>query len=286
MNYKDGKWAKQITQSQHDDGSWGYFHTLSNPSQKQPMTTEQALRRLEILGFSMDDKPIKKSVKYMNDCLIGKIKIPDAEEKTHNWKIYTDLMLSTWIRVFTKENEIANKTTIKWCEIINYSFINDKYDHSKYINKFEDVFGIKMNPKACRLIDFVHFYPISLLTNILDEKIEPKYFKYILEHEHGIYYIYNNKLIDIPKIFQSKITSNYIRAIELLSKYNNLECKKQLKFIVKWLKGNMRTKNEWDMGRESKDGINFPLSDTWRTEKERVDDCSYRIKKLLNTIEK
>jgi hypothetical protein len=51
MNYKDGKWAKKIIELQHDDGSWGYFHTLSNPSSNQPMTTEQALRRLEILGL-------------------------------------------------------------------------------------------------------------------------------------------------------------------------------------------------------------------------------------------
>jgi hypothetical protein len=95
MDYKGGKWAKKILELQHEDGSWGYFHTLSNPSQKQPMTTEQALRRLEILGFTIDDKPVKKTVDYMNNCLIGKIKIPDHEGKTHNWKIYTELMLST-----------------------------------------------------------------------------------------------------------------------------------------------------------------------------------------------
>jgi hypothetical protein len=84
MSYKDGKWAKKIISLQHDDGSWGYFHSLSNPIPQRPMTTEQALRRLDILGFTIDDKPIKNAVKYMNDCLIGKNKIPDCEEKIHN----------------------------------------------------------------------------------------------------------------------------------------------------------------------------------------------------------
>ena len=28
MNYKDGKWAKQILNSRNDEGMWGDFHTL------------------------------------------------------------------------------------------------------------------------------------------------------------------------------------------------------------------------------------------------------------------
>jgi hypothetical protein len=284
MTYKNGKWAKKIIELQHDDGSWGCFHSLSNPTKQQPMTTEQALRRLEILGFTIDDKPIQKAVKYMNDCLVGKKRIPDHEEKTHNWNVYTSLMLSTWIRIFTKENEMANNVAGKWSEIINNSFEKNGYDPDAYISKYENIFGIKMNPKAGRLVDFVHFYPISLLTNTLDKNIEPKYFKYILEHECGMYYIYGKKIKNTPKSFKSKITSNYLRAIELLSKYNNSECKKQLKFIVEWINQNMITKNEWDMGKKSKDGINFPLSDSWRTEENRIKDCTYRINKLLENI--
>jgi hypothetical protein len=35
------------------------------------------------------------------------------------------------------------------------------------------------------------------------------------------------------------------------------------------------------MGKESKDGINFPLSDTWKIEENRIKDCTYRINNLL-----
>jgi hypothetical protein len=210
----------------------------------------------------MDDKPIKKAVKYMNDCLTGKNIIPDRWEKRHNWKIYTDLMLSTWIRIFTKENKMANNIARKWYEIINKSFANNSYYHSTYVNKYENIFGIKMNLEAGRLVDFVHFYPISLLTNTLDKKTEAKFFRYILEHDSRMYYVYGKKLINVPKTFQSKVASNYLRAIELLAKYDNPDCKRQLKYIKVWLKENMTKNNEWDMGKESKDGINYPLSDS------------------------
>ncbi|MDR1803823.1 MAG: hypothetical protein LBQ94_09480 [Treponema sp.] len=287
MTHKDGKWAKKILDLQLDDGSWGYFHSLSTltPGRFPSMTTEQALRRLEILGYTIDDKPVRKAVGYMNDCLMKKIKIPDREEKTHNWNIYTELMLSTWIRIFTPENRAANNAAAKWRKMISAAFKTGLYDHSEYITAYEKIFGIKMNPKAGRLVDFVHFYPISLLTNFLDKRIEARYFQYILEHDSGMYYIYSNKLKNVPETFQSKNTGSYLRAIELLSKYNNPECKKQLQFVVKWLKGNMLANNEWDMGKEAKDGINFPLSDSWKTDRLRIEDCTYRINKIVKSLE-
>ncbi|MGI6537913.1 MAG: hypothetical protein ACOX22_06190 [Caldicoprobacterales bacterium] len=107
-DYRNSKWASEIIELQKDDGSWGYFHTLSNPSKRNPITTEQALRRLEILGYTINDKPIIKAVSYMQDCLAGKKSIPDRREKLHDWDIFTALMLSTWIRRFTKNDYNAN----------------------------------------------------------------------------------------------------------------------------------------------------------------------------------
>lgn len=47
--HKDTRWAQQIISLQDEDGKWGYFHTLFTDS-KSPITTEKALKRLEILG--------------------------------------------------------------------------------------------------------------------------------------------------------------------------------------------------------------------------------------------
>ena len=62
-NFVNSKWAKDIVCLQKPDGSWGYFHTLSNPTKSQPITTEQALRRLKILGFTDKDEPIQNILK-------------------------------------------------------------------------------------------------------------------------------------------------------------------------------------------------------------------------------
>ena len=283
MDYKHGKWAKQIVQLQHDDGSWGYFHTLSNPSPKQPITTEQALRRLKVLGYTYADEPIRKAVSYMHNCLVGKNKLPDREEKLHNWNIFTELMLAAWITMFTGEDSAANNAAQKWAEIINAAFTYNEYSNDLYISSYRNVFGL--NPRGGRLVDFVSFYQVSLLTNKLNKNIEKAYFKYLLEHETGIYYIYSKRLLDVPGKFQSKETSSYLRAIELLAKYQNPELKKELGFVLSWINKNKIGDNLWDTGKEIKDGIDLPLSDSWRNEKNRIEDCTYRIKRILNFLD-
>ncbi|NLA66568.1 MAG: hypothetical protein GX862_11790, partial [Leucobacter sp.] len=98
--YKNSKWAEELISLQREDGSWGNFHTASSSS-KPPLTTESALRRLKILGYTIDDAPIQKAVEYMLACMKGQAAIPDRREKTHNWNIFTEMMLATRIREFT-----------------------------------------------------------------------------------------------------------------------------------------------------------------------------------------
>ena len=52
-NYKESKWAKNIIAMQESDGKWGCFHSLSQ-FYHSPITTEQALRRLERLGYTIE----------------------------------------------------------------------------------------------------------------------------------------------------------------------------------------------------------------------------------------
>jgi len=247
MDYKTGKWANKLIEMQLDDGSWGYFHTLNKDSVLS-ITTEQALRRLEILGFTSDDKPIKNVLKYMHNILSGKISFPDREEKFKNWKIGRDFMLATWIRIFTEKDNIANEIAQKWAEIINAAFIHKKYDYNIYKESYIKTFGINTIHENISI-----FYLVSIISNLLDKNIEKYYFKYILENNSGIYYIYDNKLLIVPESFNIKNINGYIRAIELLAKYNNLECKKQLNFIVKWLNSNKLKDNMWDLGKNAKD---------------------------------
>jgi len=282
-DYKNSKWALEIIELQKEDGSWGCFHTLSYPSKRYPLTTEQALRRLEILGYTIDDEPISKAVTYMHDCLAGKKELPDRKEKLHNWHIFTSLMLSTWIRRFTKDDQKANEVGKKWAEIISYSFNDGEYDHHRYVEIYEKIHGLP--PKGGRLVDAVTFYQVSLVADLLADQTASAFLDYILQKEAGIYYIYGKQLAILPPAFQSMETSRYLAAIELLAEYKNPGCRERLKFVVEWLNRNKEPGGYWDMGPKVKDGVHFPLSASWRKKELRIKDCTYRIAKLIEKIE-
>lgn len=278
--HKSGKWAKQLLALQEPDGKWGCFHSLSQFC-ASPITTEQALRRLERLGFTMEDECIQRAVSYMDDCLTGKSAIPDRREKSHNWDLFTAMMLSTWIRRFTPDNETANAVAGQWAGIVTQAFCSGTYDHNAYVAAFQNTWGHK--PYGGRFVDFASFYQISMLRDCLSDETAAALLDYVLMKDDGIYYVFDKSLLVLPECFDSRESSRYLAAIELLAQYPNAGVK--LVFVRDWLMENRRADGSWDMGSVVNDQIYFPLSDDWRRKESRWLDCTERIGALLAKLE-
>ncbi len=276
--YKDGKWAQEIVLKQDREGKWGSFHSMSQPGNK-PLTTEQALRRLEQLGYTIEDECIQKAVSYMNDCLTGKKELPDYREKGIDWDVFTDLILATWIRRFTFNNPAANKIAKQWAEAITVGFSSGTFNRDAYVTAYTDIFNVK---KESRYFGFETFYFVSLLCDCFDERTEQLFVEHILNSEFGIYYIYPGRIVDLPNIFESKDSSYYLNTIELLSKYKY--SRQKLRFVADWLNDNRNENGKWDMGKGVNDKVYFPLSDDWRKKEIREADCTARIEALLKEL--
>ena len=265
MAHKNGKIAEQIIALQNDDGTWGNeFHSLSIPNNKKTLTTEQALRRLKILGFTINDEPIRKAVDCMVACLNGERKIDDYREKTRDWDLFTKLMLSTWVKIFEPNNETALECAKYWVSLIEDAFANGKYE-----NDIGEV-------------DFVTFYEMNLLQGLLKEETESRMLDYVINHEKGIYYIYGKRISELPKVFQSIETSRYLEAIDILAGYKS--AKEKLSFVVTWLEENKDENGQWDLGTKAKDNLYFPLSDSWRNAECRKKDCTEKINAIINKL--
>lgn len=275
--HKDGKWAKQLISLQEYDGKWGWFHSLSQ-FYNAPVTTEQALRRLERLGYTIEDECIQKAVCYMGDCLRGRKTIPDRREKVHDWDVFTSLILAAWIRRFTLDDPAANKVADQWAEVITSAFVNGTYDHTRYVSAYRAI----LKPNGGRLIDFANFYPVSLVSCCLEKTTDNAVMDYVLHKSSGIYYIYDKEIAILPQTFASINTSRYLAAVELLSKYKS--AKDKLGFAVDWLNDNRNENGKWDMGKTVNDKVYFPLSDNWRKNETREADCTERIAHLINEL--
>lgn len=285
-DYKNGKWAKKLIDLQKDDGSWGYFHTLSMPVSGKAIATEQAVNRLRRLGFTKDDEPIQRALDYMHCCLADTSKMPDPGEKRMDWDIFVKLMLSAWIRKFTHDDALANNTAKKWRTVVEAAFQSGEYDSDAYIKAFYEImmpkYGtVKRHQEVLRINSY---YPIALLAGEIDEKIEKPFFDFTMNSETGYYYGFTGSVLQPPRDFFTKEASRYLSAIELYCDYPNRYCKEKLKPAKAWLNANKNANGRWDMGAGVKDGTYFHLSDSWRTAELREKDCTYRIEKIISAL--
>lgn len=278
--YKEGKWAKQILDQQDERGLWGPFHTLANPVSGL-ISTEQAIQRLEILGYTINDPPIQKTIDFMNDCILRKKEMPDKREKSHNWDLFSDLMFAAWIRRFTKDLQTANTVASKWAEILTESFKSGRFSQDRYNHFYEKIF---MEPiRGPRFLDFMNFYHVSLLTEELAPEIEGIVLKHMMNYETGIYYCgYQKSLNTLPALFQSKETTRFLASIELIARYKSSG--PLLGHVQSWIEKNSIGPDMWDLGPASKDSIHLPLSDSWRSKENRILDSTCWINRILTGI--
>jgi len=274
------KWVRQILDLQHDDGSWGCFHTLSQPTKKQPMTTEQALRRLRILGLTKEDEPVQRALLYIRRCLAGELQPPDRREKVFNWNAFEKHMLATWLRLFEPNDPQALRIARFWAELVTYAFQDGKLNMERYEEAYR-----KRIPKLHtgeRLISISQFYMVNLLQGMLDARTEDAFVRHIIDNKEGIYYIYGSRIAEVPAEFASKAANSYLTALEQLAGFSCAG--EKLKFAVDWIYRHRDDNGGWDMGPSVKDGINFPLSNSWRKPEDRKRDCTVRVEKLLKQL--
>lgn len=276
----ENPWINQIVDLQHTDGSWGAFHSLSRSTSDKPITTEQALRRLRVLGLSKSDPPIASALQYMRDCLSGKSRMPDRREKVINWDYFEAHMLAAWIRLFEPNDPLALSVARMWGEIITRSFEHGSYCDATYAAEYR--MRIPALHRGERLIEPSQFYMVHLLKGMLDTQTESFFVEYLLQNPHGIYYVYGSKITVLPDVFASRNTSFYLAALEQIAGYGC--AKEKLRFVAEWLLSNKGENGEWDMGPKANDGVYFPLSESWRRPETRRHDCTARIQKLLKAL--
>ncbi len=280
MEHKESKWATQILAERHEDGMWGNFHTLSRPVKGRPITTEQAIRRLYRLGYSIEDEVIKTVVDCMVLCIRDQQKIDNYFEKTHDWHLFEKLMLSAWIRIFDSQNPYALEVAQSWADIAEKAFASGTYCREDDIEAFTKQQGRK--PQSGFETGFGMFYHAVLLQGVLTPKTERMFLDYYLSKQDGMYYIYDKPLNQVPGEFASREASCYLAAMEVLAGYKS--AKEKLSFVVGWLNDNKDENGQWDFGPKANDGVYFPLSDTWRKAEDRKRDCTERVNRFLNRL--
>ena len=276
-----GKWTDQLLAARQPDGLWGQFHTLSQPVGGKGITTEQALRRMWILGGTKDDEPVRAVLDRMVQSITGERAIDDYSEKTHDWPLFEKLMLAAWVRILDPQQPDALAVARWWGAIAEAAFADGQYNRARDIEAFAAQRGRR--PKSGFETGFPMFYHAALLQGVLSPAAECAFFDYYLAKPDGMYYVYEKTLSRPPEMFASRAASRYLAALEVLAGYGC--AREKLAFAVDWLLANRAAAGQWDFGSQANDGVYFPLSDNWRRAEARRADCTERVVRFLSKLD-
>lgn len=272
-------WVRQLIEQQHADGSWGSFHSLGQPTGRGPVTTEQALRRLLVLGLTAHDEPVHRALEYIRRCLSHDDRIPDRPEKVVNWEAFESLMLATWLRLFVPEDPLALPVAETWAEIVSEAFANGGLDPEAHVSAYRK--HVPRRYPGERVIGLAQFYVVNLVQGTLDADVERSFVDHLTTNDAGIHYVYDQRIADLPEEFASRRTSRWLAALEILAAY---PCAAHvLGDAAAWLRQH-QVNGMWDLGPAARDGVHFPLSASWRDPRHRREDCTARIQRLLTRI--
>ena len=270
----------KITGLQFDDGSWDTFHTLSSGS-KTGITTENAIRRLIILGLGKGDAPVEKAFAYLERYLKKETDYRDGKEKLTDWNEINELFTAAWMLEIDDESLIAGKIADRWAELISQCFSSGSFYFPNYAKAFERIFDVKPGK---RVWDIESFHLAAVMKGRLTADTEERFIDYMLTNDKGMYYVSGrDALAKLPQNFQSRETSRFLYAHTVLSRYQSY--KKKCAYVVDWLLENRVEDGMWDFGARANDGVFLPYSESWRNPLNRKIDSTLAVLKCLRNME-
>ena len=214
---------------------------------------------------------------YIRQCLRRERQIPDRREKAINWSAFEALMFASWLRVFDCEDPDAEPVAELWAEFVRWSLVDGVFDGDAYEATYRQ--RIPKLDRNERVIWPAQFYVVNLVRGLLDESTDRRFVSHLLGNPSGMLYVYDEQISVRPAEFASLRTSRWLAALEQIAGYASAPA--LLARDLRWIAQNQGPDGVWDLGPRSRDGVYFPLSDSWRDPADRKRDCTARIRALF-----
>jgi len=271
------RFVKDIESRQNDRGFWPPFHGF----------TEEIIRRCLSFGLDREHAVLKKVSAYIAKVLENE-ESWDQFEKQDNirwWpEMFVPLVCAAMLSLMEPENEILHTHRQRWSYFAETAFAKGYYDSEAESRAQKDYFNIKTK----RTIPAFNYYVLLLLSpadndNYISDNTDRALVDYCMNEAAGIYYVYNCRLADFVPIDTKRRDSrdfcHWLRALSIVSKYrgwNNYEDK-----YTEWVLNQRNADGLWELKSKPR-RYDFPLSDSWRTQKNRIIDSSIMVLRFMN----
>lgn len=271
-----------LVRQQSQVGSWGKRFFTRNKVVKNPAhTTETALIRLNAMAVDPSRDVMIKAVEYMEKLLDGRLKWPDKIDTALGNEEAMRLVITARLSEIVPDHPYVINYADSIIKILSAAFSQGYFDEGQMREVSEDILGIRLD-SDCQIC--FSLYPLILLRNKLDYELEQKWMDHIFNKRRGIYLINNRSLNHLPLSFPSKESMRYINAIDILSWFPS--AMSYLDHARDWLWDQLIGNGLWDFGSFGRDGLELPLSKSWRDPICRQIDSTVRVLTILHRIQR
>ena len=269
--------VRKIEDEQNDRGFWPPFHQY----------TENIIRRCLSIGLDKDHQCLKMVSDYIKKVLDNK-ESWDQFEKQDNirwWpEMFVPLVSAAMLSLIEPNSKILDLHRKRRANFVETAFSGGCYNKEEEDRAQHEYFGF--NTK--RTIQAFGYYNLILLAptekeKYLRDETDQALVDYCMNFVDHIYYVYNCKLLDfVPmdiKRRDSRDFCHWVRALSLISQFNGW--RKYKDKYIEWVLAQRNGEGFWELPRKP-NLFSFPLSDSWRSRKNRIIDSTIMVLRFLN----
>jgi len=275
------RWVLELEGEQRDDGGWGRFHSAMK-SEGKIATTEAAVERGLALGLEASDPVFRSAVGYLSGLLEGSADFPDPPEHNDRWSAGKRLFVASTLARICPTSPILDKTWGLWAEIAERAFSSGRYDSEAEIRAHQMLTGASVKDSYLVLSNRYQLALLGSRASKLSRSLESALVDWVWHKEDGVSYL-EIPLSNLSQRFTAGMLDRLFTSLELLSCFPSWRGRNASN-VIAWLWASRNSEGFWDFGPRASMSIYFPLSESWRTRKQRQHDWSTRVLSLLRNF--
>jgi hypothetical protein len=271
------RWVAELRNEQKEDGGWGRFHSAMKAKGKVA-TTEAAVERGLALGLEASDPTFQAAIEYLSRLLGGRIDFPDPPEQNNRWETGKKLFASATLARICPTLRILDETWDLWATIAEHTFASGRYDSEAEIRAHELLTGADVKDSYLVLNNRYQLALLGSRAARLPGAVENALVDWVWHKSDGVGYL-EVPLANSPSRYTAGMLDRLFTSLELLSYFpSTLGLADSM---IGWLWKQRNGEGLWDFGPRASFSVYFPLSQSWRSVKQRQHDWSTRVLVLL-----
>ncbi len=276
------RWVRDLERDQHDDGSWGRFHSKDASLERTIETTEQGVERAVALGLDAGHPILESAARYITYVLKGEQVFPDPPEKNTRWPIGTRLFAAATLAMIQTDHPAIADTRAYWASVASRAFRAGGYDPTEELLAHEDL--SRSTIKELRYLKLSGKYQLTLLgahVGSLPRDLEEQLVAWVCADPSGIGYL-SVPLSPPPPSATPSVVDRWLSSWELLFRFS---CRNaHATRAVGWLWSERNAQGLWDWGVRWTGSRHFPMSESRRIRRRRAVDYATRVLVLLGRL--